>query len=101
IYDNVVDFDRLQPWLPLAGMPCHVLITTLQDTANLAWTSIEVKPLSREQSLELVEKLAGAEFAKRHGSSIVSHAAGLPVQIVPEVTTLAYDERRGRPTSPG
>jgi tetratricopeptide (TPR) repeat protein len=99
IYDNVNDFEDVKPWLPPGGKRCHVLITTLKDVPSLAWTTIEVEPLSRERSLDLVEKLAGSEFAKQFGGGIVSRAEGLPVQIVPEVTTLAYDQRRGRQSS--
>ena len=101
IYDNVVDYHRTQPWLPLSGMPCHVLITTLLDPGILPWTSIEVKPLSRVKSLELVEKMAGSQFTQRYGGSIADGAGGLPVQIVPVVATLAYEQRRGRDPAPG
>ena len=99
IYDNVVSFEGIEPWLPLAGMPCHAIVTTLLDIANSAWPSIEVKPLSREQSITLVEELAGAEIAKQYGPAIAKHAGGLPVQIVPEAATLAYERRRGRSPS--
>ena len=101
IYDNVVSFERIAPWLPLAGMPCHVIMTTLSDTQSVAWPCIEVPVLSREQALELVKELAGAEIAERYGPAIVEHADGLPVQIVPEATTLAYERRRGHRPSEG
>ncbi len=96
IYDNVRIFENVLPWLPLSGMPCHVLITTLLDPADWMWPCIEVKPLSREQSLELVEKLTGGQVAARFTEAIAEHAGGLPVQIVPDAATLAYEQRRGR-----
>jgi tetratricopeptide (TPR) repeat protein len=101
IYDNVVSFERIKPWLPMAGMKCHVLITTLLDNENPSWPRIDVNPLSTEQSLELVEKLAGPDVAARYGQAIVTHAGGLPVQIVPDTTTLADELRRGHKPSPG
>ena len=101
IYDNVVSFERIAPWLPLSGMPCHVIMTTLSDVQTVAWPCIEVPTLSREQALELVKELAGAEIAASYGPAIVEHAGGLPVQIVPEATTLAYERRRGRRPAAG
>ncbi|MSV27314.1 MAG: hypothetical protein EXQ52_01000 [Bryobacterales bacterium] len=101
IYDNVVSFEKTQQWLPLSGMPCHVLITTLANTEDAAWPWIRVDPLSRAQSLDLVKELTDAGFAARYGETITAHAGGLPVQIVPETTTLAYERRRGRSPSPG
>jgi tetratricopeptide (TPR) repeat protein/predicted MPP superfamily phosphohydrolase len=101
IYDNVVSFERIAPWLPLSGMPCHVIMTTLSDIQTVAWPCIEVPPLLREQALELVKELAGNEIAERYGPAIVEHAGGLPVQIVPETTTLAYERRRGHRPAAG
>ena len=86
IYDNVVRFERIETWLPLSGMPCHVLITTLKDTPNFAWPCIEVDPLTRRQSVELMVKLTRAELAAKYGEGIARNAGGLPVQIVPEAT---------------
>jgi len=99
IYDKVVSFDAIQPWLPLSGMPLHVLVTTLEDVATVAWPCLEVERLSHDESLELVEKLTDGAFAARHGATIVAHGDGLPVQIVPETMALAYEQRRGRAPS--
>jgi tetratricopeptide (TPR) repeat protein len=103
IYDNVVSFKHLQSWLPMSGMPLHVLITTLLDVDGdleaRAWTCLEVPRFSHDQSLELVEKLSDKEFATRYGNAIAAHADGLPVQIVPETAALAYDRRHGRTPS--
>jgi len=101
IYDNVVSFERLAGWLPLSGMRCQVLITTLLETQDSAWPCMQVNPLSPAQSHELILKLTGAEFTAKYGDGIAAHAGGLPVQIVPEATTLAYEVRRGRKPSPG
>jgi len=96
IYDNVESFERIAPWLPLAGSPCHVLITTLLDQPSPTWPCIEVRPLSRPQSFDLVEKLTGGALPKALSEEIVNHADGLPVEIVPDATTLAFQQRRGR-----
>ena len=101
IYANVVSFERLAGWLPMSGMPCQVLITTLLESQDSAWPWIEVKPLSHGQSRELILGLTEPEFAAKYGEEIARHAGGLPVQIVPETTTLAYEVRRGRTPSPG
>ncbi len=99
IYDNVVSFDAIQAWLPLSGMPLHVVVTTLEDVAAVAWPCLEVERLSHNESLELVERLTDHEFATHHGKILVAHGGGLPVQIVPETLGLARDERRGRTPS--
>jgi tetratricopeptide (TPR) repeat protein/predicted phosphodiesterase len=96
IYDNVQAFDHVLTWLPLSGMPCHVLITTLADDPALTWPLVEVKPLSHDQSLELVEKLTGGHLPSRFTEAVAKHAGGLPVQIIADATTLAYEQRRGR-----
>jgi tetratricopeptide (TPR) repeat protein/predicted phosphodiesterase len=101
IYDNVVSFEQLERWMPLSGMPCQVLITTLIDRQNFTWHCIEVEALSREQSRELILQLTGPEFAAKYGGAIAAHADGLPVQILAETATLAYEVRRGRKPAPG
>jgi tetratricopeptide (TPR) repeat protein/UDP-2,3-diacylglucosamine pyrophosphatase LpxH len=95
IYDNVRSFERAVPWLPLSGMQCHILITTLDASANRMWPCLEVPPLSREQSLELVERLTGGQLAPPLAEAIAEHAGGLPVQIIPDAATLADEYRRG------
>ena len=96
IYDNVVSFERVLPWLPFAGMPCHVLLTTLLDISSAAWSCIEVLPLSPKQSVELASKLIGGAAEPAYASTIADYAGGLPVQIVPAARTLAHELRRGR-----
>ena len=96
IYDNVGSLERIKDWLPRSGTPCHVLITTLLDSVNVAWPCIKVERLTDEHSFELVEKLTGGALPMPFAKGIVEHAGGLPVQIVPDATTLAYEQRRGR-----
>ena len=50
---------------------------------RLRWPCTRWTPLTRPQSVELVEKLTNAELAARYGDAIARNAAGLPVQIVP------------------
>ena len=99
IYDNVLSLERLESWLPRSGMPVHVVITTLLDLEAAAWHCLEVERFSHKQSLELVERLTDKELAASFGNAIAAHSGGLPVQIVPEATTLAYERRRGRSPS--
>jgi tetratricopeptide (TPR) repeat protein len=96
IYDNVHSAESVQPWLPPAGMPCHVLITTVMERWGPGWLTLEVKPLSDAASLELIERLAGRQIADQYGRQLVALAGGLPAQIAPAALTLAYEARRGR-----
>ena len=96
IYDNVRSVESVLPWLPPAGMPCHVLITTVIERWDAGWPSLEVKPLSTGASVELIERIAGREIADRYGKHLAGLAGGLPVQISPAAATLAYEARRGR-----
>ncbi|MBI3682149.1 MAG: ATP-binding protein, partial [Acidobacteria bacterium] len=95
IYDNVVSVESIRPWLPAAGMACHVLITTLLDQWD-AWPSHQVKALSDDDSLQLIEELSDAVVARRFGSELARFAAGLPVEICPMAVFLAKLHRRGR-----
>jgi len=96
IYDNVMSEKAIKPWLPPAGMPCHVLITTVFDRWGPEWRSLGVDPLSHHASLKLIEEIAGEVSAALFGESLAKLAEGLPIQICPAATTLAYEERRGR-----
>ncbi len=96
IFDNVRSLDDARPMMPSAGMPCHVIVTTVLDCWDTAWPALPVNPLSHEASLELVEAIAGHELAGRHGERLAALAGGLPVQLVPASATLAYEARRGR-----
>jgi predicted phosphodiesterase len=96
IYDNVQAEDAVSPWLPQAGMPCHVLMTTTLDTWGPDWGALEVPPLSTEESIDLIARIGGREVSNRYGAQLARLAEGLPVQIVPASVTLAYDARRGR-----
>jgi hypothetical protein len=96
IYDNVLTKGVVDNWLPPAGMPCHVLMTTTLDVWDASWISLPVEPLSRTDSVKLIERIAGAEVAERFGGQLADLAEGLPVQLVPASATLAYEARRGR-----
>ena len=96
IYDNVRSPEAIVPWLPPAGMPCHVLITTLVERWDAGWLTLPVKPLSAAASLELIEGLTDHEVADRYGKRLADLAGGLPVQLVPASATLAYEKLRGR-----
>jgi len=96
IYDNCSSLDAIRPWLPPSGMPCHVLITSVNDLWDPGLPTRLVEPLTPETSLELVEKVAGREVAARQGRSLVELSGGLPIQIVPASRTLAYEARHGR-----
>ena len=96
IYDNVQSLVAIERWLPAAGMPCHVLITTVHEPRDGGWPLHEVKPLTTGQALELVEALGGPAVAATHGPDLIAHAGGLPVQLCPAAAVIAYDVRRGR-----
>ncbi|MBK8209257.1 MAG: hypothetical protein IPK78_04140 [Rhodospirillales bacterium] len=96
IYDNVQDVDTVLAWLPPAGMPCHVLVTTTLDRWHAGWEAIEVPPLSAQACIDLTTAIAGETVSDRFGAELARLAGGLPVQIVPAAATLAHEARRGR-----
>ncbi|MBB5413685.1 tetratricopeptide (TPR) repeat protein/predicted phosphodiesterase [Paraburkholderia sp. HC6.4b] len=96
IFDNPSTKQAIEPWLPRSGMPCHVLVTTVNERWCDEWPSLPVAPLSPAMSLELVEKVGGAVVAERFGQDLAALSGGLPVQIVPASRALAYEQRRGR-----
>ncbi|MFN0104156.1 MAG: metallophosphoesterase [Bryobacteraceae bacterium] len=101
IYDNVLSFEWIKRWLPLSGMPCHVLMTTLTHRPDLAWTWIEVVALTHGESLSLVTELTDATFAGKYGDGIAAYGGGLPVQIIPETRTLVDELLRGHTPAVG
>ena len=76
-------------------MPCHIIITTVLDLWDASWLSLEVGPLSREQSLDLITDIAGSSVANGYGLRLTEIADGLPAQLVPASASLAYQARRG------
>src|SRR5205085_1160821 len=97
IYDNLNDAEMIRPWLPSAGMACHILITTVIENWAADWWSLEIKPLTTEDSVKLIEDLAGAEIARRRGQQEAKLAGGLPVQLCAAAASLAkYYRRWGR-----
>jgi hypothetical protein len=96
IFDNVRSVGDARSLMPPAGMPCHVVATTVLDRWDAAWQALSVEPLSNKASLELITGIAGRQLADRHGQKLATLAGGLPVQLVPASATLAYEARRGR-----
>ncbi|MDA0159166.1 tetratricopeptide repeat protein [Solirubrobacter ginsenosidimutans] len=100
IFDNVGSFEAIERWLPRAGMPCHSIITSVAEPREPGWSLLLVEPLGREDSVRLVEALAGESIARTYGTQLASAADGLPVQLCPAAATLAYEQRRGRYPTP-
>jgi hypothetical protein len=96
IFDNIRSIDDVRSLMPPAGMPCHVVATTVLDRWDAAGQALLVEPLSNKVSLELIAEIAGRDLADRHGQRLATLAGGLPVQLVPASATLAYEARRGR-----
>jgi tetratricopeptide (TPR) repeat protein/predicted phosphodiesterase len=96
IYDNAASEEGVTPWLPPAGIPCHVVATTNSERWSPRWQLLEVPHLPDTESLNLVEEVGGKQVAARFGEELVRIAGGLPVQLVPAATALAYEARRGR-----
>ena len=96
VYDNVWNQEALMQWLPPSGMPCHVLVTTVNENWAAPWKMLPVPPLKHDDAFELIERLGGTDIARLHGKELVRMAQGLPIQIVPASRTLAYESRRGR-----
>jgi tetratricopeptide (TPR) repeat protein len=96
IYDNVTSMEAVEQLLPPAGIPCHVLMTTVLDQKRPGWSHMVVPPLSKKESLDLIERLSDHEFVVRFGEALATSAEGLPVQLVSAVSTLAHRVRQGR-----
>jgi tetratricopeptide (TPR) repeat protein/predicted MPP superfamily phosphohydrolase len=96
IYDNVREPEGVKQWLPPAGAPAHVLITTCVENWAPGWACVSVYPLPRDRAVELVDRLAGPEVAAKYGPQLAEQSGGLPVQICPVAAALAYEARRGR-----
>ena len=95
IYDNVQSVETLENFLPYAGMPCHIVITTLLDRWSLECPAFHVPEFSREETINLVERTIGPELADRYALRLVEFAAGLPVQIIPDCGALRLAADRG------
>ncbi|MES2937848.1 MAG: tetratricopeptide repeat protein [Pseudomonadota bacterium] len=96
IFDNPANRPAIEAWLPRSGMPCHAIVTTVNEQFASEWAALEVPRLSKGDSLQLIEKLAGSTVLQRFGGRLTALADGLPVQLVPASQALAYEERRGR-----
>ena len=100
IFDNVVDADEMRPWLPRAGMPCHVLVTSWNETLALDWAALPVPPLSHTAARQLVDEVAGDGVPAATRGALLAHSDGLPVHLLPAARALAVGARRGRPGAP-
>jgi len=96
IYDNVVSAGAIVDWLPRAGRPCHVLITTVLERWDAAYDLQEVRRLSLSDSMRLIQEICGPAAAASHGKDLAEFAGGLPIEICPLAAALAKFERRGR-----
>ncbi|HYE52653.1 MAG TPA: TIR domain-containing protein, partial [Azospirillaceae bacterium] len=96
IYDNALSEEAVEPWLPTAGMPCHILVTSVADDWQAGWNALRVERLSQADSLALVREIAGDAATASHGGRITAQAEGLPVQLVPAAKALAKAVARGR-----
>jgi tetratricopeptide (TPR) repeat protein/predicted phosphodiesterase len=96
IYDNATGEDDIGKWLPPAGIPCHVLATSNSEAWSPGWRQLHVRRLPDDVSFDLIEKVGGKLVVERFGGDLVRVAEGLPIQLVPVATALAYAERRGR-----
>ena len=96
IFDNPVSRESIAPWLPRSGMSLHAVVTTTNERWCDDWPGVFVPPLPDEAALSLVQELGGPEVARQLGDGLVAMAGGLPMQLVPAVRALAYEQRRGR-----
>jgi tetratricopeptide (TPR) repeat protein/predicted MPP superfamily phosphohydrolase len=99
LYDNAESIESIRNFLPPAGVPCHVLITTVFDPWKFELPSLEIKPLSETVSIELIQALGGEEVAQTYGKKLAEAAGGLPMQICPAARMLAHERQKGRLSS--
>ena len=87
--------DEIKDWLPPAGMPCHVIITTVVDRWPSGMPMVLVEPLPDEKTLDLVRAIGGDAIVEKYGESVVKVSGGLPIQICPLAETLTREHKRG------
>ncbi len=93
IYDNVANPEVVLPWLPADDECTHVLITTTWEGWD-QWPQVEVMALDDKHALEIVEAIGGSQVTKLYGETLVSKAAGLPIQLCPETRSVVKALRR-------
>ena len=59
------------------------------------WSTLHVRPLAPDKSLELIEAIGGPEIANRYGERLVEISGGLPIQICPVTSSLKRRHERG------
>ena len=81
IYDNVQAKDAVLPWLPPAGMPCHVLMTTTLDRWDAGWlVAWRCRRFRRPNRSTWSSASRAARWRTRYGARLAELAGGLPVQ---------------------
>jgi tetratricopeptide (TPR) repeat protein/predicted phosphodiesterase len=99
LYDNAESIVSIRDFLPPAGSPCHILITTVADPWKFDLPKLEIKRLSEQFSLDLIRALGGDDVAQAYGEELASTAGGLPMQIVPAARMLRHERDKGQLSS--
>jgi tetratricopeptide (TPR) repeat protein len=81
IYDNVASERELTAWLPPAGLPAHVLVTTTSSDWTGRHAVRNVQPLQATDAQAIVEGVAGQDAARRYGAVLVCRAGGIAVRL--------------------
>ncbi|HTU47404.1 MAG TPA: metallophosphoesterase [Bryobacteraceae bacterium] len=99
IYDNAESVGSIRDLLPAAGSACHLLVTTVADPWEFDLPTLEVEPLSKPTSIDLIQALAGDEVAQAYGEQLAETASGLPMQICPAARMLRHERDKGQLSS--
>jgi len=96
IYDNVPSEDDLKAWLPPAGLPVHLLVTTTSSDWPRRHTVRRILPLDDTDALEMVEGVAGHDTANLYGAVLVNRARGIAVRLKADCSYAEHELRHGR-----
>jgi tetratricopeptide (TPR) repeat protein len=96
IYDDVPSERELIPWLPPAGLPVHVLVTTTSSDWPRRHTVHSVQPLDPKDARALIEGVAGREVGEKYGEELARHAAGIVVRLRFDCDYVEFELRHGR-----
>ena len=97
IYDGVPSESELAQWLPGAGLPVHVLVTTTSANWSGRHTVYNLQPLDEADARAIVEGVCGSDAARKCADILVHHAAGIAVQLRADCEVLRHQLRHGRP----
>ncbi len=95
VFDNALDPNHTDLWVPPSGSACHVLATSIAKTWSDRWTRLELRPLETPEATVLARTCAGENVTQASIDAIVKEAAGLPAQLTSAARAARRAQERG------